>query len=117
MKYNIALLTPTEIESTPNAESFDIFEPLELEIFFINSFETGEGELAERFVRVDTKITQTVNSQDGSFKSRTERITHHTFPFAVWQAAVTGIDLDSGQPVLNETVLNQICATFGVKVI
>jgi len=130
MNYKIKLLTPSEIASTPSAKPFGIFDPIELEVYFINTFEkttqeaveaTDETEateaIIEKFVRVDTKITQVLTNEQGSFVSRTDRYTHHTFPFAVWQAAVKGVDLDTGQPILNETVLNQICSQFGVKLI
>jgi len=130
MKYNIKLLTPSEIASTPSAKPFGMFDPIELEVYFINTFEkttkeaveaTDEIEaseaIVEKFVRVDTKITQVITNEEGSFVSRTDRYTHHTFPFAVWQAAVKGVDLDTGQPILDETVLNQICSQFGVKLV
>lgn len=117
MKYNIKLLTPSEIASTQGAKEFSIFDPIELEVFFINTFETGEGNNVEKFVRVDTKITQVIKNEQGSFVSRTERYTHHTFPFAVWQQAVKGVNLDTGEPILDETVLGQICSQFGVKLV
>ena len=124
MKYNIKLLTPSEIASTPSAKPFRIFEPIELELYFINTFEKTTQEateateaIIEKFVRVDTKITQVLTNEQGSFVSRTDRYTHHTFPFAVWQAGVKGVDLDTGQPILDETILNQICSQFGVKLV
>jgi hypothetical protein len=124
MNYKIKLLTPSEIASTPSAKPFGIFDPIELEVYFINTFEKTTQEatetteaIIEKFVRVDTKITEVLTNEQGSFVSRTDRYTHHTFPFAVWQAAVKGVDLDTGQPILNETVLNQICSQFGVKLI
>ena len=117
MKYNIKLLTPSEIASTPSAKPFSIFDPIELEVYFINTFETGEGEDVEKFVRVDTKITQVITNEQGSFVSKTDRYTHHTFPFAVWQSAVKGVDLDTSEPILDETVLGLICSQFGVKLV
>jgi hypothetical protein len=124
MNYKIKLLTPSEIASTPSAKPFGIFDPIELEVYFINTFEKTTQEatetteaIIEKFVRVDTKITQVLTNEQGSFVSRTDRYTHHTFPFAVWQAAVKGVDLDTGQPILDETVLNQICSQFGVKLV
>ena len=130
MKYNIKLLTPLEIASTQGAKAFGIFDPIELEVFFINTFEkttkeaveeTDETEaseaIIEKFVRVDTKITQVIKNEQGSFVSRTERYTHHTFPFAVWQQAVKGVDLDTGEPILDKIVLSQICSQFGVKLV
>ena len=127
MKYNIKLLTPSEIASTQGAKAFGIFdpiEPIELEVYFINTFEKATQEatetteaIIEKFVRVDTKITQVLTNEQGSFVSRTDRYTHHAFPFAVWQAAVKGVDLDTGQPILDETILNQICSQFGVKLV
>lgn len=130
MKYNIKLLTPSEIASTQGAKPFGIFDPIELEVYFINTFEkttkeaveaTEETEaseaIVEKFVRVDTKITQVITNEKGSFVSRTDRYTHHTFPFAVWQKAVKGVNLDTGEPILNETVLGYICSQFGVKLV
>lgn len=130
MKYNIKLLTPSEIASTPSAKPFGIFDPMELEVYFINTFEkttkeaveaTDEIEaseaIVEKFVRVDTKITQVITNEKGSFVSRTDRYTHHTFPFAVWQQAVKGVDLDTSEPILDETVLGYICSQFGVKLV
>lgn len=117
MKYNIQKLTPQEVASIQGAESFREFNPETLELSEPTIFTTGEGEELQKWCKIDSKITELIINEDGKFKSRDERITHHVFPFAVWSAAVDGVDIETGKIKLKTTVLNQICATFGVKLI
>lgn len=117
MAYNIQLLSSEELAVTPSSSIFTPFNPTELEIHFINSFTTVENEQVKKWVRVDTVVTEQNSYEDGTFKNRTQRLTHHTFPFEIWEAAVSGIDLETGKFSLNENVLNQICKTFGVKIV
>lgn len=121
MIYNIAKLTAQEVAATQGAEAFREFDPKILELSDPTIFSTEkevEGEIVtEKWCKIDSTIVQLVTDENGKFKSRDERITHHVFPFSVWQAAVYGVDLNTGKIKLKTAVLNQICATFGVKLI
>lgn len=117
MKYNIQKLTAQEVAAIQGAEAFREFNPETLELSEPTIFTTGEDDTLEKWCKIDSKITELITDEYGVFKSRDERITHHVFPFAVWQEAVEGVDLETGKIKLKTTVLNQICATFGVKII
>lgn len=117
MKYNIQKLTAQEVATTQGAELFREFDPKTLELSDPVILTTGEGEELEKWCKIDSKLTQLITDESGKFKSRDERITHHVFPFSVWQSAVDGVDLETGKIKLKTAVLNQICATFGVKII
>lgn len=85
------------------------FNPTSLDIIVGEKFVKTIDEEVQEFINVDTVLTE-----KGEV-SQTQRLTHHVFPYEVWQGIISGYDSEKKEPILDSVKLNGILKNFKLK--
>lgn len=85
------------------------FDPTDLDIIVGEKFMKEVEGVETAFIKVDSIITEKESN------SLAQKLTHHEFPFQVWEGMIIGYDPETREPILDKDKLGVILSQFKLK--